>query len=60
MAVDSRVVMVVVEEESVSVTCSCEGGGSKMCVMGSRVGENDGGTSSGRSAPVVWVRELLA
>ena len=52
--------MVVVEEESVSVTCSCEDGGSKMCVMGSRVGENDGGTSSGRSARVVWVRELLA
>ena len=52
--------MVVVEEESVSVTCSCKGGRSKMYVMRSRVGENDGGTRSGRSARVVWVRELLA
>lgn len=66
-------VMVVVEEEdeeeeSVSVASSCERGGSKMGVTGSRVGGNVGGIRRGRSARgrvragawvVVWVGELL-
>jgi hypothetical protein len=56
-----------VEEKSVSTVCSFEeGGGSKMGVMGSRVGGNVGGMRSGRSTRervrvrvVGWVGELL-
>ena len=56
--------MVVVKEESVSVTCSCKGGGSKMGVMGSRVGGNDGMRSGCSTCirvcvRVEWVRDLL-
>jgi hypothetical protein len=42
--------MVVIEEGSVSVTRSCEGGNSKMGVTGSRLDGNDGGIRRGRSA----------
>ena len=56
--------MVVVVKESVSVTCSCEGGGSKRGVMGSRIGGNDGMRSGCSTCirvcvRVEWVRDLL-
>jgi hypothetical protein len=51
-------------EESASATCSCEDGGSKMGVTGSRLGGNVGGKRSGRRARVrvrvERVSELLA
>jgi hypothetical protein len=54
----------VVVEESVSVTCSCKDGSSKMGVTRSRLGGKDGGIRSGRSARVqvcvVCVNKLLA
>ena len=49
--------VVVVVEKSVSVTCSCEGCGSKMGVMVSRLAGKGGGIRRGRRAGVTGVRK---